>query len=185
MRFELWLLLITGFIILYIYYDGIFIKNIFKYTKHLKIVGVVFVALTIYFLFKQNPKKVKDLMENSNDYISYLPIDKNTQNMLNPVLDMTKKSMFSTDQGINNPVISYPERNLGETKKVKRAVSESLKKTVASEQGWKCNMCKKPLPASYQTDHIVRLEHGGSNNRDNLQCLCPNCHSEKTLSENF
>jgi hypothetical protein len=185
MRFELWLILITGFIILYIYYDGIFIKNIFKYTKQLKIGGVIFAALTIYFLFKHNPQKVKELIENHNDFISYLPIDKNTQSMLNPVLDMTKKNMFLSDEqlNINNPIVSFPEKNV--PRKVKRSVSESLKKYTASSQGWKCNICKNTLNATFQVDHIIRLEHGGTNDRNNLQAVCVGCHSSKTLMENF
>jgi 5-methylcytosine-specific restriction endonuclease McrA len=31
----------------------------------------------------------------------------------------------------------------------------------------------------------VRLEHGGSNNVDNLVALCRDCHGKKTAMETF
>jgi hypothetical protein len=173
MRFEIVLFIISSVIIYYIYTDGVFFKYIFKNIKYIKIGCVIFVTFMIYFLFKKNPQKVKELMENHNEYIRYLGIDKNTQDILSPVLDMTRTQTMKPTQ--------KPNVN----KSTKRAVSESLKKFVASEQNWKCNICRNPLPPTFQTDHIIRLEYGGSNNRENLQCLCPNCHSEKTLSENF
>ena len=34
--------------------------------------------------------------------------------------------------------------------------------------------------SGYQIDHIVEVAHGGTNNIDNLQLLCPCCHAVKT-----
>ena len=34
--------------------------------------------------------------------------------------------------------------------------------------------------SGYQIDHIVEVSHGGGNNIENLQVLCPSCHSVKT-----
>jgi Zn finger protein HypA/HybF involved in hydrogenase expression len=65
----------------------------------------------------------------------------------------------------------------------KRSVSESKKKYVASKQAWKCRECQEILPATFEVDHIKRLQYGGSNEIDNLQALCPNCHREKTMKE--
>ena len=70
-------------------------------------------------------------------------------------------------------------------KGTKRCVSETKKKYVAAEQGWKCGACKKQLPAWYEVDHTVRLEHGGSNHIDNLVALCRDCHGQKTANENL
>jgi hypothetical protein len=39
------------------------------------------------------------------------------------------------------------------------------------------------LPATYQIDHVVPLQHGGDNSFTNLQALCPDCHATKTLTE--
>tara|TARA_Y100000389_G_C17469028_1_gene528557 strand:+ start:2389 stop:3045 length:657 start_codon:yes stop_codon:yes gene_type:complete len=62
-----------------------------------------------------------------------------------------------------------------------RSVSASKKKFVASRQGWQCAICKIQLPPSYEVDHIVDLQYGGSNHVDNLRALCRNCHGNKTM----
>ena len=67
----------------------------------------------------------------------------------------------------------------------KRSVSETKKKYVASSQGWKCATCGVQLPGSFEVDHIIRLEHGGSNEINNLRAQCRNCHGEKTAMENL
>lgn len=62
-----------------------------------------------------------------------------------------------------------------------RSVSPSKKKFVASRQGWQCAICKIQLPPSYEVDHIIDLQYGGSNHVDNLRALCRNCHGNKTM----
>jgi 5-methylcytosine-specific restriction endonuclease McrA len=69
--------------------------------------------------------------------------------------------------------------------KVKRSVSETKKKFVASRQGWKCGDCHEQLNAWFEVDHKTRLEHGGSNHIDNLVALCRECHGKKTTIENL
>ena len=72
-----------------------------------------------------------------------------------------------------------------QVKATKRSVSETKKKYVAAQQGWKCGNCTKQLPAWLEVDHKIRLEHGGSNHIDNLVALCRDCHGEKTAMENL
>jgi 5-methylcytosine-specific restriction protein A len=67
----------------------------------------------------------------------------------------------------------------------KRSVSETKKKYVAAQQGWKCGDCQRQLPAWFEVDHVIALEHGGSNNVDNLVALCRDCHGKKTAMETF
>ena len=54
---------------------------------------------------------------------------------------------------------------------------------IACQQEYKCNHCKKLLPATWEADHILALMNGGSNSFDNFQILCPNCHAAKTQAE--
>jgi 5-methylcytosine-specific restriction endonuclease McrA len=70
-------------------------------------------------------------------------------------------------------------------KSTKRCVSETKKKFVAAQQGWKCGSCQKQLPAWFEVDHKIRLEHGGSNHVDNLVAMCRDCHGRKTAMENL
>jgi rubredoxin len=67
----------------------------------------------------------------------------------------------------------------------KRSVSETKKKFVASQQGWKCDSCKQQLSAWFEVDHKVRLGSGGTNQISNLVALCRECHGKKTAFENF
>lgn len=67
--------------------------------------------------------------------------------------------------------------------RVKRNVSESKKKFVASNQQWKCASCNELLNATYEIDHITPLYKGGTNEVSNLKALCRNCHGKKTLMD--
>jgi len=65
----------------------------------------------------------------------------------------------------------------------KRAVSEALKKKVAYQQEYKCSICSCILPPTYQVDHILPHAISKDDSRENLQALCPSCHTEKTQQE--
>ena len=77
---------------------------------------------------------------------------------------------------------ALPEASVGRSK---RQVSESLKKVIAASQKWACAHCQQLLPATYEVDHIKALYLGGTNERDNLQALCPNCHRAKGVEEDL
>lgn len=65
-----------------------------------------------------------------------------------------------------------------------RKLSESNKKIIAFKQDYKCFICKKILPPSFQVDHIIPHSISLDDTEENLQALCPNCHSIKTQREN-
>lgn len=64
-----------------------------------------------------------------------------------------------------------------------RKVDGNVKRVVACNQDWKCNICNDKLPSNYDTDHITPLHRGGSNEIANLQALCKTCHGEKSIME--
>ena len=66
----------------------------------------------------------------------------------------------------------------------KRKVSESVKKEVAHRQNYRCYKCDQMLPPTFQTDHIIPHSISNDDSLENLQVLCPNCHSLKTQREN-
>ena len=43
--------------------------------------------------------------------------------------------------------------------------------------------CRKSLAAGYHVDHIMPLARGGSNDRRNLQALCPTCNLSKSAKD--
>jgi len=219
MRIEIILFLIAAAVMANIYTEGRLMRSLTKYTKYYQMAGVAFAALAIYVLFKKNPGRARDLVFTSNEYLKYMPVDKNATSILTPILDFTSKysggavagassfGQFGQAHPILNlssggggrqsyaetritksgvPVISSNEvRGESHVKATKRSVSETKKKYVAAQQGWKCGNCQKQLPAWFEVDHKIRLEHGGSNHIDNLVALCRDCHGEKTAMENL
>jgi len=201
MRLELYIIIIAGFIIANIYTDGKYAKMLMSGKKYYQMAGVAFGALMIYILFKRNPMRAHQMLSASNDYLRYLPIDRNTTNMISPILDFTSRQQFAEPQynsmdGGNNTrtVLAMPDtsnvtaeaRVMQSGKKAtKRSVSETKKKFVASRQDWKCGDCQHQLTAWFEVDHKIRLEYGGSNHIDNLVALCRECHGKKTTMENL
>lgn len=188
MRIELVILIITIGLMANIYYDGKVLKTLLSWKKYYQMAGIALGAMTVYWLFKHNPSSAKNILATSNEYIKYLPVDKNTSSIINPILDFTAKQSYTADpQEYSNPIIAMQEKRLMNSgkKATKRSVSETKKKFVAARQNWKCEKCKKQLPAWFEVDHKIRLEYGGSNHIDNLVALCRDCHGEKTAIENL
>lgn len=192
MRFELVILLITGLIIANMYTEGKYVKTLLSFKKYYKMIGVAFVGLALCWLFRKNPNHAHVILNNSNEYIKYLPIDKNVTSMFAPLLNLSKQSqpmddkMFRGGQPETNSRLFESGRTDPQGKKAtKRSVSETKKKFVAARQNWHCGDCKNQLSAWFEVDHTVRLENGGSNHIDNLVALCRECHGKKTAIENL
>ena len=64
----------------------------------------------------------------------------------------------------------------------KRKLTASEKKSIAAEANFTCEMCHLPVK-DYEIDHIEQHALRGNDERYNLQCLCPNCHREKTRKD--
>jgi hypothetical protein len=201
MRFEIILFLIAGFIMANIYSDGKYLKIALSWKKYYQMAGVAIGALMIYWVIRRRPAQAREMLSASNDYLKYLPVDKNASSIISPILDFTTKQNILADQywgsysqqegGYNYPVVPMRQqqsenRILRSGKQpTKRSVSETKKKYVASSQNWKCGGCGKQLTAWFEVDHKVRLEYGGSNEVSNLVALCRECHGEKTTMENL
>ena len=55
---------------------------------------------------------------------------------------------------------------------------------ILNAQGNRCAYCRKSLRRSpMHVDHIQPLSLGGSNARDNIQCLCPRCNLSKGAND--
>ena len=65
--------------------------------------------------------------------------------------------------------------------KVRRNVSNSLKKMVASVQKWKCGDCGQLLDFTYEISQIKPFSKGGTNDINNLIALCRLCHGIKSI----
>ena len=220
MKIEYVIFIITAFLVANTYYDGKFLKSMHSYQKYIKMATFAFIGLSIYLFVKKNPDQSRTMFMHANDIIKYMPVSKDTTDLISPFLDFTNKTAFFsgdngnsgnnigrggggggvTGGGIKNVRFSggngvngnANEMNNKQNKvltsgktSTKRCVSETKKKFVAAQQGWKCNHCTRQLPAWYEVDHVVRLEHGGTNHIDNLVALCRDCHGKKTAIENL
>lgn len=65
----------------------------------------------------------------------------------------------------------------------RKSIPESIKKEISYRQSYKCTKCSLLLPPSFQIDHIIPWSISNDDSEDNLQALCPNCHSCKTQKE--
>jgi 5-methylcytosine-specific restriction endonuclease McrA len=200
MRIEIIIFIITAFLMANTYTDGKYLKTLLSWKKYYQMAGIAIGAIMIYWLIKKNPLQARQMIAASNDYIKYLPVDKNTSSFISPILDFTSKQNIFRDQynvgnqstpDYQHPILSMPQTNaeskiLSSGKKAtKRSVSETKKKYVASSQNWKCGDCGNQLTAWFEVDHKQRLEYGGSNHIDNLVALCRECHGKKTTMENL
>jgi 5-methylcytosine-specific restriction endonuclease McrA len=202
MKLELLIIGVTVFFMANTYLDGKLVQYMKQWKKYYQIGLFAFVGLCVYLMLKKNPQQVHDLCRNANQYVKMMPIDRNTQNVLMPIIDFTKSSLDTVnrqntnlrDQN-NNQLNNYNNLTQNQKRvltsggntngKTKRSVSETKKKYVASEQGWRCKHCSIKLPAWFEVDHVVKLEYGGSNSIDNLEALCRDCHGKKTAMENL
>jgi hypothetical protein len=181
------ILLITAFFIYNTYKDGNVVKQMLTFKKHFTMLSWGIIGLGLYIYINNNPTKSHEMISHADTAMKYLPIDSESMSILTPLFTVSK--MFTGGGSDNDSTYIPPTEkrmmNSGKHGGNKRSVSESKKKYVAANQGWKCFTCNTSLPASFEVDHTIRLDRGGSNNIDNLVALCRTCHGEKTLLENL
>ena len=178
MNVRLWVIVICAFIIYNIYYETNVLKNLKNYKKYYKIGVVIVFGLGALKVLHSSPKLSYDNMNSLNQFIKVLPMDKDSKDLITPFFAQASSN-------VNLPTRSIQTLRQSGGKSNKRCVSETKKKYVASLQDWCCNNCRQKLSAWYEVDHKTRLEHGGTNELDNLVALCRECHGEKTAMENL
>jgi hypothetical protein len=189
--------IITAVLIVNTYYDGQPLKMFQSNQKWIKMATFGFIGLSLFMFLRRNPENSRQLLYHANDIIKYMPISKGTADMITPFFDMTRvtpphdgghaggavAAKMARPAWEGGPSSGTPaERRILNSGKnsSKRSVSETKKKYVAAQQGWKCGDCQRQLPAWFEVDHVIALEHGGSNHVDNLVALCRDCHGKKT-----
>jgi 5-methylcytosine-specific restriction endonuclease McrA len=152
------------------------------------------IGVSVYLLLKRNPTQGRNMLLYANNVVKYMPIDKSAMDMITPIFDFTTKKENSSFMESFNDINPLQFGGNGSTEKrmlnsgknsTKRSVSETKKKYVASQQGWKCGNCENQLDHTFEIDHKIRLEYGGGNDVQNLIALCRNCHGKKTAMENM
>jgi hypothetical protein len=194
MRLELFILGVTAFLIYNAYHEGKYTKMFFSYKKYFQMGFMALIGVSLYLLIKRDPMQCKKILLHANNVVKYMPIDKSSMDMFSPIVDFTSAGaggaagFMGELANLTSPHENNFERRMmqsGGVKPTKRSVSETKKKYVASSQNWKCGKCNQQLNHTFEIDHKMRLEYGGTNEVDNLIALCRNCHGEKTAMENM
>lgn len=187
MRIQTIIIIITLFLVINTYYDNKY-SEMFKINKkYVKMATYMFVGISLFAFSKKNPLGASGMISHANNIIKYMPIDKNTSDMISPFLDFTNStdnisSLYNKREYITPQTKRMMNSGLNTTK---RSVSETKKKYVASMQNWKCKKCDDQLKATFEIDHKIDLQYGGTNHIDNLEALCTECHKEKTMMSNL
>jgi hypothetical protein len=186
MRIEYWIFLVTAFLIYDTYHNGVYSQYLLSGKKYYKMLMYAFVGISLWSFMKKHPNESRGLLSRATDIIKYVPIDSEAKDLLTPIFDFTNtrdqiNSMIPQEaSGAMNRMMSS-----GTKTTQRRVVSETKKKYVASQQDWKCKNCLQQLSYTYEIDHRIPLESGGSNHVTNLDALCVGCHKEKTLEKNL
>lgn len=185
MWLEFTIFILTAFFAANHLFDGYYVRQLLTYRKHYQVLGIFAAGFICYWMLRFRPQKLRGLIvDNKENLLAHLPIDSDSAKLLNPIIDFTKSysSVIASGES-NGRTLVRPVVGASAVGRTKRNVSESVKKTVAASQAWKCGHCKEMLSATYEIDHKIRLEFGGSNAQSNLEALCRNCHGNKTIKE--
>ena len=156
MKVELLVFAITAFFIANTYYDGKYIAILKSWKKYYQMIGIGFAGLSAYLFFKKYPSDTRTLLSSASGVIRHLPVDRSAADLFEPFIQLTKSS---GNMDYTQKAQKVRQSGVGEGASTKRCVSETKKKYVAAQQGWKCGRCQRQLPAWFEVDHTVRLEH--------------------------
>lgn len=167
------------------YYDGKYTSLLSINKKYTQMAMYGFVGLSLYIFMKRHPGESQHMFMHASDLVKYMPIEKNTSDLLGPLFDLTNlQAKLSSHLPSQRHQFNTPQmkRMLNSGKNThSRSVSETKKKYVASEQKWKCGYCSSMLDATFEVDHKIDLQYGGTNHVSNLVASCVTCHKKKTM----
>lgn len=187
-KLKILVVLITVAFIANAYYDGNLVSYLRVNGKYIQMATYGLIGIMVLYFMKQDPAKSHSFLQNATQFVKHLPIDTQAGDFVEPMMDITRSVMASSKPSFNEN--SNNKRLIGENIPLneratpsgfkKRSVSESKKKYVAAHQGWKCGHCNTQLDHTFEVDHDVELQFGGTNDISNLIALCRNCHGKKT-----
>lgn len=110
-KFEFIIFIITAALILNTYYDGKYFKMVetANARKYIKMATFGFFGLSMYLFLKKNPANSQTIMHHANELIKYMPISRESADMLTPLFDMTNKRTFFSGINGNNDNVDEAE----------------------------------------------------------------------------
>ena len=186
MKSGLLIFMVTLFFVVDAHEDGRYMAMLRSWKKYYKMGGIVLAGVSAYAFLRRNPEGTRGLLADASQLLRFVPMDRTTSALIGPLvggLSGTQRAQkrVETSGGPAAYALSVPSAPAP----TRRSVSETKKKFVAAQQGWKCGGCQKTLSAWFEVDHQVRLDAGGSNHVSNLVAMCRECHGKKTALENM
>ena len=126
----------------------------------------------------KNAKNNPFLKETQQDMKTNIDSLQEVKNMFKQELEEIKAKLRD-----NNQNVSQIQR-LPIVKKRRHNINANIRSNIVKSQMNKCNCCSKELSEYFDIDHIIGLQFGGTDEEDNLQALCCECHSKKSIAEN-
>lgn len=188
MKSGLLIFMVTVFFLVDAHEDGKYVAILRSWKKYYKMGAIVLAGVSAYAFLRKNPEGTRGLLTDASQLLRFVPMDRTTAGLVGPLLQRGAgggRGVSRLETSGGQP--AYPQAGGGSSGPgtTRRSVSETKKKYVAAQQGWKCGGCQKTLPAWFEVDHQVRLDAGGSNHVSNLVAMCRDCHGQKTALENM
>ena len=121
----------------------------------------LFIGISLYLFVKKNPNEGINLFKYAQKSVQFMPFDKNSKDLFNPILNLSDYYLNSNNRQYNNNSQYIEKIKHSGKNNIKRSVSETKKKYVAANQSWKCAHCNSQLSAWFEIDHkIVRKWRG-------------------------
>jgi hypothetical protein len=86
MKLEIIILLITGFFVINVYNDGKYFNKLKQWKKYYQMAFYGFIGLSLLLFVRKYPYQSKDLCIQANNFVKFAPMDKDSKDMLSPIL---------------------------------------------------------------------------------------------------
>ena len=142
MRLEIFVLGLTAFFVYNAYTDGKYTKMLSSFKKYYKMIFYALLGIGIYYMLKRNPNRGRDMLLYANNVVKCLPIDRNSMDMLSPIIDFTGTPEASFMESFNNIPPQMPgfcsEQRITSSGRAgtKRSVSETKKSSLKESIGF-------------------------------------------------
>ena len=133
-----------------------------------------------------NEWMIKNMIQNNNDQIRILHETISEKTKENEKIQAELQSARATIKE-NNKNIKDLKFQLGcpaKGKTCRRYLPKQYRRNIIESQQNKCNICSSELSDYYEIDHIIAMQFGGTDELNNLQALCCECHARKSRTEN-
>ena len=160
---------------------GVYLLN--RYSICNDVIKFISTTHTIPRVKTQNNAITSMTFLNSNNEEVSISCDVNYEKGNISYADLKNVATANQIDYVNEGIGAVVSRIASKQKKQKREyLDDSGRKKLVESFGGKCASCKLESEV-FEIDHITPLCCGGSNELDNLQPLCPDCHQQKTEDE--